>query len=910
MYAPTVPLYGVSASADATVSPAGSSSTSSTSTSTSAAGANSSTREWEALSLREERQFKVQLGELAPLRDLLGLKAAASRISPAERKQKLDATLQKYVQDILAQPEPDADYDGPRLPLPLTLESVTALVQYCKSRPKTPVHTRYVVQILVKVREELQNTYLSKGPVSQIQVRSGEHTKLVVVGDLHGQLADLLVIFNTHGLPSPTGTQYLFNGDFIDRGPNGVEILLILFAFKLLYPASVHLNRGNHEDSAISREYGFAREVGRKYSRGQMFNLFMNALLYIPLATVVDNAVFVVHGGLPRNKGLSITHIRDIEPQLSVPDHPTTQAEYTLIDLLWNDPGPSAGIHPSPRGPSSAVFGPDITESFLQHNHLSMVVRSHEVPSTNRGFEILHNGRLITVFSASNYCNVCGNQGAVMTFTSPGFYSFTEYYAPSLDDFLKWESKQKAVSAAEVRESAAKNAEQDVVRMALALVAQNRQSLYWYFRSLDAANTGLVTVTQWRTAMENVLGLNLTWDKYQACFVKTTADGKVQWKDFVESPRFDCDPKFGDWKQNVRRAIHDALIEAKLSLDQLRAAIDLNSDGTVDEDELARLLERYNLGLTGHQVRELLRGVPKKSDRGVDVIAFVETLQSQKAHSADVDEALDFLARLLNKRHESIMESFSACDENKDGRVQYEEFATAMLALLESTCSEADKDWKERLTHDALLKIVKECDQNNSGSLDYMEFVDALRRNSLVNSRGENVIHHICSTLHMYRSSLDNAFEEMDTDGDGELSLKEFEDGLHTLNVLLPPSLQLSDKEIRLVAESIDVNHDGRIDWQEFLSAFHLEARPLAAPTTTPAPAPSSGNTPRVQFQLQPAPAGAQYSSLSAVAPGLPLQLQPLGTAGGRGYPSFLQTAPTYAASAAPQASSPTPGTR
>ena len=83
---------------------------------------------------------------------------------------------------------------------------------------------------------------------------------MTIVGDLHGQLQDLFTIFTINGLPPPAN-QYFFNGDFVDRGYYGVEIVLTIFAFKLLYPDAVHMNRGNHECRQQNAYMGFEDEV-------------------------------------------------------------------------------------------------------------------------------------------------------------------------------------------------------------------------------------------------------------------------------------------------------------------------------------------------------------------------------------------------------------------------------------------------------------------------------------------------------------------------------------------------------------------------------------------------------------------------------------------------------------------------
>eukprot|EP00965_Chrysotila_dentata_P074769 2470740-Pleurochrysis_carterae.AAC.1 len=130
--------------------------------------------------------------------------------------------------------------------------------------------------------------------VQYINLQPGQ--KLTVVGDLHGQLADLLHIFRINGWPSATNL-YLFNGDFVDRGEQSVEVVTVLFAWQQKLPKSVFLNRGNHEDSAINAAYGFLNECCTKYNR-LVYKLFDSCFSWLPLATVVDHTTLVVHAGI------------------------------------------------------------------------------------------------------------------------------------------------------------------------------------------------------------------------------------------------------------------------------------------------------------------------------------------------------------------------------------------------------------------------------------------------------------------------------------------------------------------------------------------------------------------------------------------------------------------------------------
>lgn len=102
-----------------------------------------------------------------------------------------------------------------------------------------------------------------------------------------------------NGLPSPENP-YVFNGDFVDRGKKGLEVLLLLLSCLLVYPGGVFLNRGNHEDTVMNTRYGFIREVHQKYKHNaeRLLKLIEEVYRWLPLGTIVNNRVLVVHGGI------------------------------------------------------------------------------------------------------------------------------------------------------------------------------------------------------------------------------------------------------------------------------------------------------------------------------------------------------------------------------------------------------------------------------------------------------------------------------------------------------------------------------------------------------------------------------------------------------------------------------------
>ena len=250
----------------------------------------------------------------------------------------------------------DSSYTGPRPSWPLDHAAVLEIAAHMKQQQT--LHAKYVYQILIEVRKHLKRL----ASLVDVPVPDGSHIN--VCGDTHGQYYDLLNIFETHGYPS-VDNPYLFNGDFVDRGSFSLEVVLLLFTFKCLYPDHVHLSRGNHESLNMNRIYGFEGEVKAKYSV-QMFDLFTECFHCLPLAHVVAGKVYTTHGGLFSRDDVMLDDIRKVDRFREPPD------EGIMSEALWSDPQPMNGRAPSKRGVGLS-FGPDVTANFLQRNGLKLV---------------------------------------------------------------------------------------------------------------------------------------------------------------------------------------------------------------------------------------------------------------------------------------------------------------------------------------------------------------------------------------------------------------------------------------------------------------------------------------------------------------------------------------------------------
>jgi serine/threonine-protein phosphatase 5 len=266
---------------------------------------------------------------------------------------------------------------------------------------------------------------------SLVDVDVPDDITITVCGDVHGQYYDLLNIFEINGLPSTT-KPYLFNGDFVDRGSFSVEVILLLFALKVLYPGHVHLARGNHEAATMNKLYGFEQEVLDKYDQ-VVFNDFMQCFSWLPVVHVINKKVLVVHGGLGSRDDVTLDDIRKIERNTY-----DDSQQGLMCELLWADPQDEPGRSPSKRG-VGLQFGPDCTKRFLDANGLELLIRSHEMKM--EGYEVAHGGKCITIFSAPNYCDQMRNLGAFIHLLGrdmkPEFRSFAYVPHPQVNSYMR-----------------------------------------------------------------------------------------------------------------------------------------------------------------------------------------------------------------------------------------------------------------------------------------------------------------------------------------------------------------------------------------------------------------------------------------------------------------------------------------
>ena len=241
------------------------------------------------------------------------------------------------------------------------------------------------------------------------------NTNVTIVGDIHGNIDDLIRIFEKSGYPPET--TYLFLGDYIDRGNCGIEVFILLLALKAKYPINIWLLRGNHETLHISKNYGFMKECTLKYSPEFFFEI-TKIYQCLSLAAIVQNTIFCVHGGISKD----LKRIEDLQ-NLTKPNE--EMDNQIFIDIVWSDPsGDLSFYYPSKRG-AGHIFGLEALENFLELNDLKMIVRSHEFCQNGFNFPFVGSKKCCTIFSSSDYCGL-KNNAATLSITEERKLQYNE----------------------------------------------------------------------------------------------------------------------------------------------------------------------------------------------------------------------------------------------------------------------------------------------------------------------------------------------------------------------------------------------------------------------------------------------------------------------------------------------------
>uniref|UniRef100_A0A8C2EBM2 Serine/threonine-protein phosphatase with EF-hands n=1 Tax=Cyprinus carpio TaxID=7962 RepID=A0A8C2EBM2_CYPCA len=583
--------------------------------------------------------------------------------------------LMQYEQIVVSE-----SYSGPRLSFPLSVTDTNALLSAFKE--EQTLHGKYVLQLLYETKK-----FLKQMP-NVIYLSTSYAKEITICGDLHGSLDDLLLIFYKNGLPSAENP-YMFNGDFVDRGKKSTEIIIILFAFLLLYPDHMHLNRGNHEDHIMNLRYGFTKEVMQKYKTHgrEILQLLQDVFSLLPLATVIDNKVLIVHGGISDKTDLdflSTVERHKVKSALRLPKrstdhlnvhacsrsssrhsrrsrmdspcssgrssrasrrrkkHSTKQGSsmiykykkmlvnYELfhiviicliqvVDILWSDPKNQNGCSLNSFRGGGCYFGPDVTQALLQKHDLCLLIRSHECKQ--EGYELCHNGQVITIFSASNYYEEGSNRGAYIKLGPELVPRFFQYQVSRSTRKLTLHQRVRVAEGSALRALKEK------------LYAQ-RSELMAAFQQYDIDNTGRISTSEWAQVVESVLRLDLPWRTLRPRLARLSADGNVEYESCFE----DISP--GEPIPPVTPNLAETLYRYRTDLEIIFNIIDKDHSGQISIEEFRQTWKLFTshlgVAVNDQTIDDMARSIDFNKDGSIDFNEFLEAFRV--VHKLDVKE--------------------------------------------------------------------------------------------------------------------------------------------------------------------------------------------------------------------------------------------------------------------------------
>ena len=227
---------------------------------------------------------------------------------------------------------------------------------------------------------------------------------IYICGDVHGLFYDLLRVFEIFKYPPES--KFLFLGDYVDRGKNSLECILLLLCLKIKFPERIFLLRGNHESADVNRTFGFYDECKRKVSL-KIYKKFCNLFNILPITALISENILCMHGGLSKDL-TNINQLKSIKRPTEIPD------KGLLCDLVWSDPDNLKSkdfVENKERG-ISVCFSEKVVEEFTKNNNLDLICRAHQI--VEEGFEFFDNMKLITIFTAPNYMNIFDNNGCIL----------------------------------------------------------------------------------------------------------------------------------------------------------------------------------------------------------------------------------------------------------------------------------------------------------------------------------------------------------------------------------------------------------------------------------------------------------------------------------------------------------------
>ncbi|XP_047197039.1 serine/threonine-protein phosphatase with EF-hands 2 isoform X2 [Hippoglossus stenolepis] len=589
-------------------------------------------------------------------------------------------------------------YSGPHLFFPLTVEQAVGLVE--AFRNKKQLHSRYVLQLLA----ETWKLFRMMPNINRISTCQSK--EITICGDLHGQLEDLLLIFYKNGMPS-LEKPYLFNGDFVDRGKDSIEILIILFSFMLVYPSEVYLNRGNHEDHIVNLRYGFTKEVLTKYKLHgkRILKLLQKIFSWLPLATVIDQKVLVLHGGISDTTDLGVLTRVDRHNYVSALRPPkkrhisSTGTSIDSDDDVWGKSFQRRAslIYPKPLGTRDSFHSrslQDFSDRIKGNSEDDLEVRRRR---------------------QSVFINRSTEKETTLTVSTESVSSDNakEEWKQILDLLWSDPMSQDGCVPNEVRGGGCYWGP-DVTEDFL-----NRHNLQLIIRSHECKQEGYEfchnrkVLTLFSASNYYDVGSN------RGAYVKLGPDlvpYMIQYQATSMTRELTVRQRVGRTERSALKVLREQLFAHKSDLICAFKKLDSNNTGLVSLNEWATAVESVmHLGLPWRMMRGQLVTC-KTSDGTVDYNEWFNELAIKGPNTDHIDQSL--LETLY--RHRSTLETiFRIVDTDNSGFITIEDFRQTWKLL--------SVYLKMEITDEAISDLSVTIDRNKDGSIDIDEFMEAFR---------------------------------------------------------------------------------------------------------------------------------------------------------------------------------------
>ncbi|KAL7631526.1 UNVERIFIED_CONTAM: hypothetical protein RMT77_018167 [Armadillidium vulgare] len=602
----------------------------------------------------------IHIGEKGTTSLLDALSPSSSPTQDSRRPSKLGESFR--IEETIV----ESAYKGFHLKFPVSTNVIHELIESLKK--KKVVHPKYVCLLLREAAKELR-----KRP-TVMNASTAISKQITIVGDLHGKLDDLLTILYKNGLPS-TDNPYIFNGDFVDRGKKSTEVLILLAALLLAFPTEVYLNRGNHEDMVMNARYGFCKEINRKYrtAGATITKLLEEFYRWLPVATVVDGKILVVHGGISNLTDLDMISEINRDKYFSVLRMPqervdnmdeddyldrdrwqhddeiidVTRADEEwkqILDVLWSDPQSTNGCTPNLFRGGGTYFGPDVTRAVLSRHGYDLLVRSHECKLD--GYEYTHDDQCLTIFSASNYYETGSNKGAYVILQGEELKPyFVQYMADTKSKKLTFRQRVGRMESSAIRELKAN------------LIA-SKSYLVEGFKEHDPDDSGFIALSEWVNVLEQRSRLALPWRVLRDRLV--LVDSSTGMVDYMST--------FSQETISRKSAIKggptlvEALYRHKNSLETIFRLLDKDNSGFITMDEFTEacdlISKHMDTTIPRDEMVDLAKSIDINKDGKIDFNEFLECFRI-------VDTAAKG-PRLSNSGHGFHYDDFDDDDDDDD----------------------------------------------------------------------------------------------------------------------------------------------------------------------------------------------------------------------------------------------------